>query len=127
MISFDQTSIELGATASGKTEAIEKVGRILVRQGFIEPEYIESMKRREGVANTFLGNGISIPHGLPENRDKILKTGVAVLQVPEGVAWNPGEIVNLVIGIAAKSDEHIEILTNLTHVLDDEETVSGWQ
>lgn len=124
MISFDQTSIELGATASGKTEAIEKVGKILVRQGYIEPEYIDSMKRREGVANTFLGNGISIPHGLPENRDKIIKTGVAVLQVPEGVAWNPGEIVNLVIGIAAKSDEHIEILTNLTHVLDDEETVA---
>ncbi|WP_321403921.1 phosphoenolpyruvate--protein phosphotransferase [Maridesulfovibrio sp.] len=124
MISFDQTSIELGATASGKIEAIEKVGKILVRQGYIEPEYIESMKRREGVANTFLGNGISIPHGLPENRDKIIRTGVAVLQVPEGVAWNPGEVVNLVIGIAAKSDEHIEILTNLTHVLDDEETVA---
>jgi mannitol/fructose-specific phosphotransferase system IIA component len=30
MIRFDQTSIELGATASGKTEAIEKVGEILV-------------------------------------------------------------------------------------------------
>lgn len=124
MVDLNESSIVLGAKASGKLEAIEMVGKILVREGFIEPEYIESMKRREAVANTFLGNGISIPHGLPENRDKILKTGVAILQLPDGVIWNPGETVNIVVGIAARSDEHIEILTNLTHVLDDAETIS---
>ncbi|MFW5489044.1 MAG: phosphoenolpyruvate--protein phosphotransferase [Desulfovibrio sp.] len=124
MVAMKESSILLGATASGKFEAIEKVGEILVKEGVIEPGYIESMKHREAVANTFLGNGISIPHGLPENRDEILKTGVAVMQVPDGVIWNPDEIVHLVVGIAAKSDEHIEILTNLTHVLDDPETVS---
>ncbi|WP_394698511.1 phosphoenolpyruvate--protein phosphotransferase [uncultured Desulfobacter sp.] len=119
MVDLKETNIVLGAVSSGKLDAIEQVGKILVREGFIHPDYIESMKRRESVANTFLGNGISIPHGLPENRNKIFKTGVAVLQVPGGVPWNPGEIVNIVVGIAAKSDEHIEILTNLTHVLDD--------
>ncbi|WP_320169850.1 phosphoenolpyruvate--protein phosphotransferase [Maridesulfovibrio sp.] len=124
MINFNKTDVILGEQVSGKTEAIEKVGELLVREGYIKPEYIDSMKRRETVANTFLGNGIAIPHGLPENRDHILKTGVAVLQVPGGVAWNPGETVFLVVGIAAKSDEHIKILTNLTHVLDDIDTVS---
>ncbi|WP_027722883.1 phosphoenolpyruvate--protein phosphotransferase [Maridesulfovibrio zosterae] len=124
MVNLNENNVNLGAKASGKLEAIEQVGKILVREGFIEPEYIDSMKRREAVANTFLGNGISIPHGLPENRDKILKTGVAILQVPEGVIWNPGETVHIVVGIAARSDEHIEILTNLTHVLDDEQTTS---
>ncbi len=122
MIEFDVQSIVIGAQAAGKQEAIERVGTILVEQGYIEPGYIESMNRRESVANTFLGNGIAIPHGLPENRELIKKTGVAVLQVPEGVSWNPGEIVFLVVGIAAKSDEHITILTNLTHVLDDTQT-----
>ncbi|QGY40433.1 phosphoenolpyruvate--protein phosphotransferase [Pseudodesulfovibrio cashew] len=125
MIEMSKGNIVLGAEPSGKLQAIEQVGEILVREGFIRPAYIDSMKRREEVANTFLGNGISIPHGLPENRDDILKTGVAVLQVPNGVTWNPGEIVHLVVGIAAKSDEHIEILTNLTHVLDDAETVEN--
>ncbi len=122
MIEFDVQSIVIGAQAAGKQEAIERVGAILVEQGYIEPGYIESMKRRESVANTFLGNGIAIPHGLPENRELIKKTGVAVLQVPEGVSWNPGEVVYLVVGIAARSDEHITILTNLTHVLDDAQT-----
>ncbi|BCS89886.1 phosphoenolpyruvate--protein phosphotransferase [Pseudodesulfovibrio sediminis] len=121
MVQMSEGNIVLGAQASGKVDAIEQVGDILVSQGFIEPGYIDSMKRREAVANTFLGNGIAIPHGLPENRELIRKTGVAVLQVPGGVTWNTGEVVHLVVGIAAKSDEHIEILTNLTHVLDDAE------
>ena len=52
-----------------------------------------------------------------------MQTGISVVQIPDGVEWNPGEQVHLVVGIAAKSDEHIEILSNLTHVLDDEEAV----
>ena len=95
----------------------------MVDSGHIKPGYIDSMLGREKVANTFLGNGIAIPHGLPKDRELILKTGIAVMQVPAGVEWNPGETVYLVVGIAARSDEHIEILTNLTHVLDDEKLV----
>ncbi len=124
MINLDQQSVVLGSTPSSKEAAIEAVATILVNNGCIAPGYIESMKKREVVANTFLGNGIAIPHGLPEHRELIHKTGIAVLQVPGGVAWNPGESATLVIGIAAKSDEHIEILTNLTRLLDDSATIN---
>lgn len=124
MVAIGSKSIVLGVEVTGKREAIERVGEILVKNGNIDPGYVESMKGREGIANTYLGNGISIPHGLPEHRDLIHETGVAVLQVPSGVLWNPNETVFLVVGIAAKSDEHISILTNLTHVLDDPDTVA---
>ncbi|MFV0358651.1 phosphoenolpyruvate--protein phosphotransferase [Tropicimonas sp.] len=120
MLQLDASEVQIGATARNKAEAIEKVGALLVRTGHIEPGYIDSMKAREKVANTFLGNGIAIPHGIPKDRDLILRTGVAVLQVPGGVEWNPGDIVHLVVGIAAKSDEHLQVLTNLTDVLGDE-------
>ena len=76
----------------------------------MKPGYIDSMLAREKVANTYLGNGISIPHGLPKDRDLILRTGISVLQVPDGLEWNRGETVYLVVGIAARSDEHIGIL-----------------
>src|SRR5947209_10195725 len=79
---------------------------------------------REEVANTYLGNGISIPHGLPKDRDLIKQTGISVIQVPAGVTWNPGETARLVVGIAAKSDEHIEMLRRLTRVLGDQEQVA---
>ena len=120
MLALDSSEVRIGGSPRDKTDAIRQVGSLLVESGHIEPGYVDSMLARERVANTFLGNGIAIPHGIPKDRGLIRKTGVAVLQVPDGVEWNPGEKVHLVVGIAAKSDEHLEILSNLTDVLSDE-------
>lgn len=123
MIHLGLEDVRLNANVKSKAEAIQQVGQLLVASGHIQPKYVDSMMGREAAANTYLGNGIAIPHGLPKDRDLILKTGIAVAQVPAGVEWNPGEKVYLVVGIAARSDEHLQILTNLTHVLDDEAAV----
>lgn len=123
MIQLGKQSIRLNAQASDKAQAIATVGQLLVDNGNMQAGYIESMLQREKVANTYLGNGIAIPHGLPKDRELIAQTGIAVAQFPQGVQWNHGETVYLVVGIAAKSDEHIELLTNLTHVLDDTEAI----
>ncbi|MGB0129250.1 MAG: HPr family phosphocarrier protein, partial [Rhodocyclaceae bacterium] len=123
MITLGKESIRLNAQARDKTEAIRLAASLLVDNGNMRPGYIESMLLREKVANTYLGNGIAIPHGLPKDRELILQTGIAVTQFPQGVPWNAGEIVHLVVAIAARSDEHIELLANLTDVLDDAETV----
>jgi len=123
MLNLNKDSIKLRASAADKIDAIQQVAMLLVNTGHMQPAYISSMIEREKVANTYLGNGIAIPHGLPSDRNLIKATGIAVLQLPAGVEWNAGEIVHLVVGIAAKSDEHIEILKNLTHILDDESAV----
>lgn len=123
MVQLGIDNIKLGATVKDKSDAIHQVGKLLVASGHMQAGYVDSMVAREAVANTYLGNGIAIPHGLPKDRDLIEQTGIAVLQVPDGVEWNSGETVYLVVGIAAKSDEHIEILANLTHVLGDEATI----
>jgi phosphocarrier protein FPr len=123
MITLNKSSIKVKADAVDKADAIRQAGDLLVENGNMKPEYIASMMAREKVANTYLGNGIAIPHGLPNDRDFIQQTGISVVQIPQGVEWNPGEKVHLVVGIAAKSDEHLEILANLTHVLDDEVTI----
>jgi len=123
MIQLGLRNVRLKAIAANKAEAIHMAGNLLVESGNIQSGYIESMMGREATANTYLGNGIAIPHGLPKDREMILETGISVVQLPQGVEWNPGEMVHLVVGIAAKSDEHLQILTNLTHVLDDEATI----
>lgn len=123
MIEIERDQIQLGARPEDKREAIRMVGELLVRSGRIDPGYISSMFEREEVANTYLGNGICIPHGLPKDRELVLETGIALLQVPEGVAWKPGETARLIVGIAAKSDEHITVLRRLTRVLGDKELV----
>lgn len=121
MINLSAGHVRVGGKAADKAEAIRLAAGLLIEQGNIEPGYADSMLAREKVANTYLGNGIAIPHGIPKDRGLIKETGVAVLQVPDGVEWNPGEKVYLVVGIAAKSDEHLQILTNLTDVLSNSE------
>jgi phosphoenolpyruvate-protein phosphotransferase len=120
MLKLESENILTGARAGSKEEAIRQVAELLVRTGCIEPGYADSMLDRERVANTYLGKGVAIPHGMPKDRELIRRTGIAVLQVPDGVVWQTGETVRLVVGIAAKSDEHIEILGNLTGLLDDD-------
>ena len=119
MIQLTPQNIRIGARAGSKTEAIRAAGQVLVESGFIEPGYIESMIGREGQANTYLGNGISIPHGMAKDRELIRATGISVVQLPEGVEWGPGKVAHLIVGIAAKSDEHLGVLAALTDVLDD--------
>lgn len=124
MVKLKSTNIRLKATAKNKDDAIRQAAQLLVESDHIQPGYVKSMLAREKQANTYLGNSIAIPHGQPQNRDMIITTGISVLQLPDGVEWNPGEVVRLVVGIAAKSDEHLQILTNLTHVLDDPAAVN---
>ncbi|WP_434301343.1 phosphoenolpyruvate--protein phosphotransferase [Corallococcus exiguus] len=120
MLSLTPSQVRLGWSATNKAEAIRLVGQVMVESGFISPGYVDSMLKREQVSATFLGHGIAIPHGLPEARHLVLQTGVVVVQFPSGVVWSEDAHAHLVVGIAARSDEHLQVLANLTGVLDDE-------
>ena len=114
--------IQLGGQAMDRTDAIRQAGQLLVKTGCVTPEYVEGMLGREQSMSTYLGSGVSIPHGMFENREHILKTGISVLQLPAGVEWDEGEEkAYLVIGIAASSDEHIGVLSSLAEAIEDEE------
>jgi phosphocarrier protein FPr len=67
--------------------------------------------------SNYLGNGVAIPHGELKDLALVYRTGVSVLQLPEGVEWEPGEKAHLVVGLAATSDELVDILSNLLEVL----------
>ncbi|WP_375194303.1 phosphoenolpyruvate--protein phosphotransferase [Sphingobium sp.] len=112
--------IRIDAHASGKEDAILQAGQLLVAAGCVAPGYEQSMIRREAVANTYLGSGVAIPHGLGEDKGLVRRDGIVVLQVREGVEWNPGQRAHLVVGIAAGSDSHIAILRRLTRLIQDE-------
>jgi len=119
MLTLAPQNVRMRVRAKSKEEAILVAGQVLVDSGFIAPGYVDSMLGRERQANTYLSHGIAIPHGMPQDRELIGKTGVSVVQIPEGVLWSEGQIVHLVVGIAARSDEHLSILAALTDVLDD--------
>ncbi|RBB20453.1 PTS fructose transporter subunit IIA, partial [Xanthomonas oryzae pv. oryzae] len=111
--------VRLRASARDKDDAIAQAAQLLVAAGCVAPGYDASMRRRECLANTFLGHGLAIPHGVVEDRHLVLRDGIAVLQLPEGVEWNPGQTTRLVVGIAAQSDTHITLLRRLTRLIQD--------
>ena len=112
------SAVAVGAIASDKAAAIDRVGAILMAEGLVTDEYVRAMHEREAIISTYLGNGIALPHGTGENQESILRTGLAVAQFPAGVPWGD-EPARLVIGLAAKSEEHIPILSRLAGVLED--------
>ena len=116
--------ISLQASAVDKADAMRKAGELLVTTGCVLPEYVDGMLTREQSMSTSLGNGVAIPHGIYENRDHILKTGISVLQLTDGVDWDEDEKVFMVIGIAASSDEHVGVLSSLADVIDNEENLA---
>ena len=109
--------VKLNAQANNKAEAVRLAGQLLVDAGYIAPGYVDSMLKREAVANTLLGAGVAIPHGMVEDRHHIHHTGVAVVQFRDGVTWKDGDRAQLVVAIAAKSEEHIVLLRRLTRLM----------
>ncbi|OOF55002.1 bifunctional PTS fructose transporter subunit IIA/HPr protein [Rodentibacter genomosp. 2] len=124
MLELSESNIHLNAIAETKQQAIEMVANALENAGNVEQGYLQGMLAREQQTSTFLGNGIAIPHGTLETRDMVKKTGVQVFQFPQGIEWGEGNIAYVVIGIAARSDEHLALLRQLTHVLGDEEVAA---
>jgi mannitol PTS system EIIA component len=115
--------ILLNAQAADKTDAIRQVGQVLIKAGCVAPSYLDGMLAREQVMSTYLGNGIAIPHGELADLQSVFRAAVSVLQLPEGVEWEPGERVYLVIGLASKGLELAEVLTNLVELLQAPEAI----
>ncbi|MGR5411434.1 fused PTS fructose transporter subunit IIA/HPr protein [Vibrio astriarenae] len=117
MLKLNNNDITLSQVAQDKFAAIKSIAKSLSDRDLVEQGYVEGMLNRENQNSTFLGNGIAIPHGTTDTRDMVKTTGVAVHHFPQGVDWGDGNTVFVVIGIAAKSDEHLGILKQLTKVL----------
>ncbi|AUI88036.1 bifunctional PTS fructose transporter subunit IIA/HPr protein [Vibrio azureus] len=120
MLKLNESDIFLNQSAENKFDAIKQVGHSLVSKGAVESFYINAMLKREAQCSTYLGKGIAIPHGTLSTRNLVNETSVVVHHYPAGVEWDNGNAVYIVIGITANSDEHLDILKQLTRVLANE-------
>jgi PTS system mannitol-specific IIA component len=116
-------NIVLNKVLTNKEEAIRFTGQVLVDRGYVESAYIEKMLEREEMTSTFMGNFVAIPHGTDDAKTEVKNSGLVIIQVPEGVDFGDGNIVKLIIGIAGKGDEHLDILSNIAIVVSEEENV----
>ena len=121
LFKLTEKDIFLGLTAQNKEEAIRFVGQKLVDNGYVEPVYIEAMLERERLTSTYLGESIAVPHGTIEAKDSVINTGIVFCQYPAGVKFGEeaDDKAKIVIGIAARNNEHLDVIAKLTNALDD--------
>lgn len=117
MLTLTNNDITMAQVAKDKMAAIEVLAKQMNERGLVTTEYVTGMLNREVQNSTFLGNGIAIPHGTTDTRPLVNQTGVVIHHFPNGVDWGDSNLVYVAIGIAAKSDEHLDILKQLTKVL----------
>jgi PTS system mannitol-specific IIC component len=114
-------NIKLGLDSVERTEAIKMAGQLLVESGYVEADYVEAMLDREKEMTTYIGQGVAIPHGVGSAKKKIKKTGISILQFPDGVDFE-GETAYLVIAIAGVGNEHLKVLANLSELIEEDST-----
>ncbi len=115
-----ESSIRLDASASGRDDAIRQTGQALLDAGAIDASYIDAMLERENSVSTYMGEGVAIPHGTLKGKDSVKQDALVLLRFPEPVDWD-GNPVSVAVGIAAKGNGHIAILSQLATVLLDPE------
>lgn len=120
---FSLKNIVLNAKAKDKFSAITLTGEVLKQNGYITERYIERMKLREEIVSTYLGNGLAIPHGTDGSDCEIIKTGISLVQFPNGVDFGDGNTAYITIGIAGKEGEHMDLLNKIALICIEEENV----
>ena len=111
-----ESSIRLDLTATDQEDAIRQTGAALLEADAIDASYIDAMLERERSVSTFVGEGVAIPHGTLDGKDSVKNDALVVLRFPKGVDWD-GNDVRVCVGIAARSNGHIALLSQLAIVL----------
>ena len=119
---LNEGNILLGLESESKEEAIIRAGELLFNNGYTKYEYIDSMLERENIISTYIGLGIAIPHGTESGKSEVEKAGIIVLQYPKGIKFGT-QTAYLLIAVAAKHDEHLEIISSIAKSLEDIELI----
>ncbi|MCD7886829.1 MAG: PTS mannitol transporter subunit IICBA [Clostridiales bacterium] len=121
---FGEQNIVLNASFKNKREAIEACADIFIRGGYTDESYKTDMIQRDEEASVYLGSGVAMPHGLAKSKKTILHSGICLIQVPEGVDFD-GETAYVLIGVAGRGEEHVDILGHVGETLSDESHIEA--
>lgn len=116
--------IVLDLEAKDKDEVIEKLSRVIEKQGkLIDLKgYIEQVKDREKTFATSVGFDFAIPHG---KCDSVKSAAVAFARLKDEIKWSDEEVAKYIFLIAVPESEagdtHLKILAQLSRKIMREE------
>ena len=118
-----ESNIQILPQVDSWEEAIKIASRPLLEKGYIEPRYIDTMISKVNELGFYivLSEDVAMPHSRPE--DGVLKMGMSLLKLDTPAKFGNNNI-QIVITLAAKDNEsHIDALTNLVELLNDDEKI----
>lgn len=118
--------IRLNLPPVSKEEAIRAAGELLTELGYVDASYIDAMQEREKIVTTYMGMGVAIPHGTSQAKGTVKKTGIVLMQYPDGVDFGD-EKAQLVFGIAGIGDEHLDLLSKICGMLEEEDVLEKFK
>src|SRR5699024_8338972 len=120
---LNKNNILLNKKFDNIEEAIKATGKILVDNDYVTEDYIAQMIQRNRNLPVYVGNHVAVPHGLEDDAGTIKKSGISIVQVPEGVPFSENEIAYVFVGVAGKNNKHLDILSVISSALIDEKSV----
>lgn len=124
---LEKDMILLNKEFATKEEAIRESGRLLVEAGCVDEAYVDAMIDRNNLVSTYMGNFIAIPHGTDEAKKFVKKSGISIIQVPQGVNFSTDsdeeKLAMVIFGIAGVDNEHLDILQKIAIFCSDVDNV----
>ena len=121
---LNEEIVDVNIKADNWEEAVIEAGKLLLKSEKIEERYIEAMIKtvKEMGPYIVMAPGIAMPHGRPDSG--VLELGVSVISLENGINFGSSEFdpVKLIFAICAKENKsHIELLQDLSYILDDDD------
>ncbi|GGN64055.1 MULTISPECIES: PTS sugar transporter subunit IIA [Oceanobacillus] len=115
-------------SVSSWEESIKKAAQPLLNEGLITSQYIQDMidNIHKNGPYIVIVPGIAMPHA--QNNGAVKKTGVSMLKLKNPVLYPEDKEVSILIVLAAEdSDGHLELISNLSSMLIDDDIMESFK
>lgn len=113
--------------AHNPMQVIDICGNLLIQSGFVEPSYVDAMKRslEENGPYMVIVPGVALLHARPENGVKKVCIAMVTLKEPIPFGHKDNDPVRLAIAFGAiDKQNHLNLLADLMQLLSDTSTIA---
>lgn len=116
----DKDFVFVNTDFSSKEELIEQVGEVLIENGFVTQQFIQTVQEREEMGSTDLPTGTAVPHG---NSTCVNQTIIVLVKNKKKFKWNKYYVDLVFLICIAKQDtfQMRNILADIYNIIDSNE------
>ena len=113
----DKDFVFVNTDFSSKEELIEQVGEVLIENGFVTQQFIQTVQEREEMGSTDLPTGTAVPHG---NSTCVNQTIIVLVKNKKKFKWNKYYVDLVFLICIAKQDtfQTRNILADIYNIID---------